>query len=101
MWLQRQPPSIGSSRSLATNAGVIFPEGMTYSKKTDTVRTPRVNELIRLSSEMSYILAQKETGQITVESVLSRRVHAVGECSNLLWGDLGLVMAFVPDLIKG
>jgi SMC interacting uncharacterized protein involved in chromosome segregation len=41
---------------------IAFPEGMYYSKKTDTVRTPRVNELIRVSSELSKVLGQKETG---------------------------------------
>jgi site-specific DNA recombinase len=57
---------------------IAFPEGMAYSKKTDTVRTPRVNALIGLSSELSHILGQKETGQITRESVLSRCVPTEG-----------------------
>jgi hypothetical protein len=43
-------------------------------KKTDTVRTPRINELIRIPGELGKVFAQKETGQITVESVLSRCV---------------------------
>ena len=41
---------------------IAFPEGMYYSKKTDQVRTPRVNELIRVSSELRKVLGQKETG---------------------------------------
>jgi site-specific DNA recombinase len=57
---------------------IAFPEGMSFSKKTDTVRTPRPNALFALSSELSHIFAQKETGQITRESVLSRRVPGTG-----------------------
>lgn len=55
-----------------------FPEGMYYSKKTDTVRTPRVNELIRLSSEMSKVLGQKKTGESTSENASSRWVARAG-----------------------
>jgi site-specific DNA recombinase len=55
-----------------------FPEGMYYSKKTDTVRTPRVNELIRVSSELSKVLAQKETGGKTSVGASSRWVPGTG-----------------------
>jgi hypothetical protein len=53
---------------------IAFPEGMYYSKKTDTVRTPRVNELIRVSSELSKVLAQKETGGVISFDASSRWV---------------------------
>lgn len=41
-------------------SNITFPEGMYYSKKTDTTQTPRVNELIRASSELSKVLGQKD-----------------------------------------
>jgi site-specific DNA recombinase len=53
---------------------IAFPEGMYYSKKTDTVRTPRVNELIRVSSELSKILGQKRTGENICVDASSRLV---------------------------
>ncbi len=55
-----------------------FPEGMYYSKKTDTVRTPRVNELIRLSSELSKVLGQKRTGESISFDASSRVVAGTG-----------------------
>ncbi len=55
-----------------------FPEGMYYSKKTDTVRTPRVNELIRLSSELSNVLGQKRTGESISFDASSRVVAGTG-----------------------
>ena len=57
---------------------IAFPDGMYYSKKTDTVRTPRVNELIRVSSELSKILGQKETGGSISFDASSRCVPRVG-----------------------
>lgn len=57
---------------------IAFPEGMYYSKKTDTVRTPRVNELIRVSSELSKVLGQKETGGSISFDASSRCVPRVG-----------------------
>jgi site-specific DNA recombinase len=57
---------------------IAFPEGMYYSKKTDQVRTPRVNELIRVSSELSKVLGQKETGGSTNFDASSRCVHTAG-----------------------
>jgi site-specific DNA recombinase len=57
---------------------IAFPEGMYYSKKTDTVRTPRVNELIRVSSELSKVLGQKETGGDIGFDASSRCVPGTG-----------------------
>lgn len=57
---------------------IAFPEGMYYSKKTDSVRTPRVNELIRISSELSKVLGQKETGGSVGFDASSRCVPRVG-----------------------
>jgi hypothetical protein len=57
---------------------IAFPEGMYYSKKTDTVRTPRVNELIRVSSELSKVLGQKETGGSISFDASSRCVPRAG-----------------------
>lgn len=55
-----------------------FPEGMYYSKKTDTVRTPRINEVIRVSSELSKILGQKKTGESFSFDASSRWVAREG-----------------------
>ncbi len=55
-----------------------FPEGMYYSKKTDTVRTPRVNELIRISSQLSNVLGQKRTGESICVDASSRWVAGTG-----------------------
>lgn len=50
-------------------------EGVYHSKKTDQVRTPRVNEVIRVSSELSKVLGQKETGGSISFDASSRCVH--------------------------
>lgn len=42
---------------------IAFPEGMRYDKKNDQLLTPRVNELFRLSSQISAIIAQNGTPQ--------------------------------------
>ena len=55
-----------------------FPEGMYYSKETDTVRTPRTNELIRISSELSKVLGQKNTGENISFDTSSRWVAGTG-----------------------
>jgi site-specific DNA recombinase len=57
---------------------IAFPDGMYYSKKMDAVRTPRVNELIRVSSELSMVLEQKKTGENTSVDVPSRWVAGTG-----------------------
>lgn len=55
-----------------------FPEGMYYCKESDRVRTPRVNEIVRLSSEMSMILAGKKKGQDGLKTILSHSVPGGG-----------------------
>lgn len=57
---------------------IAFPEGMYYSKKTGEVRTPRVNELIRVSNELSKVLGQKETGGSISFDASSRCVPTEG-----------------------
>ena len=41
-----------------------FPDGMIYSKEKGQVLTPRINEVIRVSSQYSAILGQKGRGQV-------------------------------------
>ena len=43
---------------------IAFPEGMRYDKKNDRLLTPRVNELFRLSSQLSAIIAQNESPEM-------------------------------------
>lgn len=57
---------------------MVYPEGMTYNKKTDSVRTKRVNEVIRQSSLLSSIFTQKNTGINHGEMIDSRYVEVVG-----------------------
>lgn len=43
-------------------------------KESDRARTPRVNEIVRLSSEMSTILVGKKKGQDGLKTILSHSV---------------------------
>ena len=56
----------------------VFPEGMYFNKKLDRVLTPRVNEIFRLSSQISSILSQKNAGSSGVYPTASRRVAPPG-----------------------
>jgi len=55
-----------------------FPEGMVYSKEIQGVRTPRINEVIRVSSQYSTILAQKRKGSLSLAALRSHRVPEAG-----------------------
>ena len=62
----------GDYRSKQRLQKVAFPDGMAYSKEKDSVLTFRVNELFRLSGQISAILTQngspqngQNTGQLT------------------------------------
>ena len=64
----------GSYRTRQKLQKAVYPEGMFYDKATDTVRTPRVNDLLFVSSSLSKYIQQKNTGQEPDLSVLSRSV---------------------------
>ena len=54
---------------------IAFPEGMFYDKKNDRVRTPRVNSIFALSSQISEILAQKNEGGSGCKTASSHPAH--------------------------
>ncbi len=41
---------------------LVFPEGMTYSRKKDECRTPRVNSALLYIAELTRVLEQKKSG---------------------------------------
>lgn len=55
-----------------------FPDGLVYSPSKRKLLTPRINEMIRLSSEYSTLLTQKRKGQARKVSNLSRLVAQGG-----------------------
>ena len=57
---------------------MVFPEGMVYSKEKGKVLTPRVNEIIRLSSTISANFGAKNKGQTRSYSYLSHSVAGTG-----------------------
>ena len=85
---------------------MVFPDGMTYDKKEDTVRTPRINEVIRQSSELSRLFTPKRQLRSGYARPKSSLVGPIGGTSNFsphfrpkwLILDLHFISNFVQEI---
>lgn len=57
---------------------LVFPDGIAYNRKTDTVQTNRVNAVFELTHSLSKVLTQKESEQKLDDSNLSALVTMAG-----------------------
>jgi len=73
---------------------ILFPDGITYNRKTDTVQTPRTNSILELTCSLSIVLNKKESGQKLDVSNLSALVTPNIQSSNFLMQDLKLIGEF-------
>jgi len=57
---------------------LVFPEGMEYDRKKDTVRTKKVNSIFNGVAQLSKVLEGNKKGQTSNEADLSCQVGAAG-----------------------
>jgi len=57
---------------------ILFPNGITYDRKNDEVRTEKANSLLELSNSLSIVLKSKKKGQISNKTNLSSLVAGTG-----------------------
>jgi hypothetical protein len=67
---------------------LVFPEGMTYNRKKDECRTPRINSVFECISAMAGTSGQEKSGHFTLSSGVSAWVERSGEMSNFFAVDL-------------
>lgn len=57
---------------------MLFPEGMSYNRKTDQCRTPRINEVFLQIAEQAHELTKNKNGNNTFVSLPSSFVPRTG-----------------------
>lgn len=63
---------------------MLFPEGMSYNRKIDERRIPRINEVFLQIAEQAYELTKIKNGNHTFVSLPSSFVRGRGRKSNYL-----------------
>ncbi len=57
---------------------LVFPEGMTYNRKKDECRTPRINSIFECISVLAGVSGQEKSGHFTLSSGVSACVARTG-----------------------
>ncbi len=57
---------------------LVFPEGMTYNRKKDECRTPRINSIFECISVLAGVSGQEKSGHFTLSSGVSAWVARTG-----------------------
>ncbi|MDB5002107.1 MAG: hypothetical protein JWQ34_332 [Mucilaginibacter sp.] len=75
---------LGDLRKRQNLQKLVFPDGITYNKKTDTYRTLKINSFFSSISSLSAIYKNEKTRQLSETTDLSRLVDGTGQISNFL-----------------
>jgi hypothetical protein len=74
---------------------MLFPEGMSYNRKNDECRTPRINEVFLQIAEQAQELTQNKNGNNTFVLLPSSFVRGRRRKSNYYMQDFNLILSFL------